>query len=92
MYKITIVLLSLLAAIQYPLWFGKGGYFRRGDIEAQLKEQRAMNVRLKRRNAQLAGDVRDLKEGMDFIEERARYEFGLIRRGEVLFQFIDEGN
>ena len=63
-----------------------------GDIEARLIEQRETNIQLTRRNAQLAGDVRDLKEGLDSIEERARYEFGLIKRGEILFQFVDEKN
>lgn len=92
MYKITIILFSLLVAIQYPLWFGRGGWFRLEEIERQLKTQQAENDRLMRRNAQLSGEVRDLKEGMDSVEERARYEFGLIKRGEVLFQFVEKTN
>ena len=88
MRRLSFLLASLLLAIQYPLWFGKGGWFSVDLIQSQLTEQRALNERLVRRNAQLAADVWDLKTGTDAIEERARYEFGMIGADELFFYFV----
>jgi cell division protein FtsB len=80
------VLVALIVAIQYPLWLGKGGWLRVWDVDRQLAAQGAKNERLELRNGALAADVRDLKQGTDAIEERARYELGMVRGDEVFFQ------
>ncbi len=85
------ILGALILAIQYPLWLGKGGWVRVRDVDRQLEAQRARNVQLESRNAALAAEVRDLKQGFDAIEERARYELGLIKNDEVFFQFVEKG-
>ncbi len=82
----TWVLLALLVALQYPLWFGKGGLLRVWDMERQLAAQRELNQTLEVRNASLEAEVRDLKAGYEAIEERARYELGFVRDGEVFVQ------
>lgn len=82
----TWVLVALLAGLQYPLWFGKGGLFRVNELERQLTDQRALNQKLEARNASLEAEVRDLKAGYEAIEERARYELGLVKEGEVFVQ------
>lgn len=79
----TWALLLLLALLQYPLWFGKGGLLRVAELERQLADQRALNQQLEARNAALEAEVRDLKSGLEAIEERARYELGLVKEGEV---------
>lgn len=79
----TWVLIALLAALQYPLWFGKGGLLRVQELERQLAAQRELNQSLESRNASLEAEVRDLKAGYEAIEERARYELGLVKDGEV---------
>ena len=82
----TLVLAALIALLQYPLWLGKGGWLRVWDMERQVKGQREVNQKLEQRNAGLDAEVRDLKSGYEAIEERARYELGLIKDGEVFVQ------
>lgn len=82
----TWVLVALIVLLQYPLWLGKGGWLRVWDMDRQLSEQREVNQKLEARNAGLDAEVRDLKTGFDAIEERARYELGLVKPGEVFVQ------
>jgi cell division protein FtsB len=82
----TWVLVVLLIALQYPLWFGKGGWLRVRDMERQLAAQREVNQSLEARNASQEAEVRDLKSGYEAIEERARYELGLVKEGELFVQ------
>ncbi len=82
----TWVLVALILLLQYPLWFGKGGWLRVWDMDRQLQAQRDVNTKLEQRNAGLDAEVRDLKAGFDAIEERARYELGLVKEGEVFVQ------
>jgi len=84
------VLAGLVLAIQYPLWAGKGGWFRVWEVDRQIVAQRETNAQLKARNAALDAEVRDLKQGLDAIEERARSELGMIRRDEIFFQLLDD--
>jgi cell division protein FtsB len=83
---LAAILLVLIAALQYPLWFGKGGWLAARELDRQLAAQREVNDRLKARNDTLDADVRDLKTGSEAIEERARSELGMIKHDEVLFQ------
>ncbi|CAG4882717.1 Cell division protein FtsB [Georgfuchsia toluolica] len=82
----TLVLAILILLLQYPLWFGKGGWYRVWDMDRQVAAQRDVNQKLEQRNAALDAEVRDLKSGYDAIEERARYELGLVKEGEVFVQ------
>ena len=82
----TLLLVALIALLQYPLWLGKGGWLRVWEYDRQLQEQREVNQKLEQRNAGLDAEVRDLKSGLDAIEERARYELGMIKEGEVFVQ------
>ena len=79
-------LVALILAIQYPLWLGKGGWMRVWEVDRQLETQQEKNVRLETRNNGLAAEVKDLKQGHDAIEERARYELGMVKSDEVFFQ------
>ncbi len=81
-------MLLLLIAIQYPLWLGKGGWLKVYEMEKQVELQEAKNSLLALRNAKLAGDVKDLKDGTRAIEERARAEHGLIKEGEFFVQIL----
>jgi len=80
------ILGALILAIQYPLWLGKGGWLRVRDVDRQLEAQQAGNARLETRNNALAAEVKDLKQGHEAIEERARYELGMVKNDEVFFQ------
>ncbi|NMG42770.1 cell division protein FtsB [Aromatoleum toluvorans] len=78
-----VILVLLVAVLQYPLWLGKGGWLRVWDVDRQLQEQREKNRTLEQRNAGLEAEVRDLKSGNEAIEERARFELGLTKPGEI---------
>jgi cell division protein FtsB len=81
-----LVFALLIVALQYPLWLGKGGWLRVRELNAQVEAQKVVNAGLKERNAALDAEVRDLKQGTEAIEERARSELGMIRQDEIFFQ------
>jgi cell division protein FtsB len=81
-----LFLFLLVVALQYPLWLGRGGWLRVWEIDKSLQEQHAHNQSLEQRNARLDAEVSDLKSGSDAIEDRARYDLGLVRPGEVFVQ------
>jgi cell division protein FtsB len=84
------ILVALIVLIQYPLWLGKGGWLRAWDIERQVDAQKGRNRQLEMRNAALAAEVKDLQQGTEAIEERARHELGMLRPDEIFFQFVPE--
>ena len=83
------IFVALIVLIQYPLWLGKGGWLKAWQIEDEVTVAKAKNASLEARNAVLAAEVRDLKQGTEAIEERARYELGMTRSDEVFFQYQD---
>jgi len=83
------VLAALIVLIQYPLWAGKGGWIHAWEAEQKLAAQRARNQQLELRDASLEAEVKDLKHGTDAIEERARYELGMVKKDEVFFQVAE---
>ncbi len=91
MRLILICLTALLILIQYPLWLGKGGWLRVWDLSRQLDAAMGKEQELKARNAKLASEVQDLKEGTGAVEERARYELGLIKDNEIFVQVLEPG-
>jgi cell division protein FtsB len=90
MRALSIVFATLILLLQYPLWLGKGGWLRVWEIDRQVTAQKDGNARLRVRNAAMDAEVRDLKQGYDAIEERARYELGMIRQDEVFYQILDK--
>ena len=84
------ILSALIVLIQVPLWLGKGGWLRASEVDRQLAVQKAKNAELARRNTGLAAEVNDLKTGTEAIEERARFELGMVRSDEVFYQYADK--
>jgi len=84
------VLAALIVLIQYPLWLGKGGWVRVWEVDRQFEAQRGRNAQLQVRNQSLDAEVLDLKQGVDALEERARYELGMIKSNEVFFQIVEK--
>jgi cell division protein FtsB len=85
---LAFTLAAFVLLLQYPLWLGKGGWLRVWSLDQQVQEQKEANARLSRRNGALDAEVRDLKQGFEAIEERARYELGLIKQDEIFFQVV----
>ncbi|WP_297528979.1 cell division protein FtsB [Thiohalobacter sp.] len=84
------LLVALLIYLQYRLWVGDGSLAEVWRLRGAVAEQRAENARLQERNQALDAEVRDLKEGLEAVEERARSELGMIREGEVFYQIVEE--
>ena len=87
---LTLFLVMLILALQYPLWLGKGSWLRVWEVDRELSRQKEVTQKLKGRNASLDADVRDLKQGYEAIEERARSELGMVKRDEIFFQVLEE--
>jgi cell division protein FtsB len=82
------LLVVALLALQYRLWISPNGVRDLWRTEAAIEAQSAENDKLKERNRRLAAEVRDLKEGRDAIEERARTDLGMVGDGETFFQVM----
>jgi cell division protein FtsB len=89
MRLLTLALAALIGLIQYPLWLGKGSWLRVWELDQQIQSQRAINQRLQARNGSLDAEVRDLKQGLEAIEERARSELGMVKQDEIFFQYVE---
>lgn len=91
-YAVRLILIGLtvlIILIQYPLWLGKGSWLRVWDLSRQLDSALVKEQELRERNAKLASEVQDLKEGTGALEERARYELGLIKDNETFVQILE---
>ncbi len=90
MRLLTLTLALLIAALQYPLWLGKGSWLKAWEVDQELSKQNVENTRLKARNASLDAEVKDLKTGYEAIEERARTELGMLKQDEIFFQVLED--
>jgi len=88
MRLLFVLLISLLLLLQYSLWVGEGSLAELNALKKQVNAQKAELANLELRNQALKADVKDLREGKDAIEERARMELGMIKKNEVFFQII----
>ena len=86
MRMLTTVLIALLLLVHVELWVGKSGVPRTLELGAKLREQLAANNAARARNEQLQAEVRDLKEGLEMVEEKARFELGMLKPDEILVQ------
>lgn len=89
--KILIAaLIIILALLQYKLWFGNGSLTEVWRLRQAIQIQEKENTSLRERNQALSAEVKDLKQGLDAVEERARSELGMIKKDEVFYQVIEE--
>lgn len=89
MKLLILTLVGLLALLQYDLWFGESSLPDLWQLQQSIEQQHQDNQALKERNASLEAEVTDLKQGLHAIEERARSELGMVKKGEVFIQVID---
>ncbi len=80
------LLVALLAVVQAQLWFGRGSVGNVAEMQRKLDAQKAKNAEAQHANERLAAEVRDLQEGLEMVEERARTELGMVKQGEVYIQ------
>jgi len=80
---VPAILLVLLAIIHVQLWTGRGSVPRVAQMQQELSAQNARNEKAQQANERLAAEVNDLKEGQEMVEERARYELGMLKPNEI---------
>jgi len=90
MKTLLAVLALLLLLLQTKLWQGEGSLSDIWRLDREIAAQSQANQQLQRRNDALLQEVNDLKNGLDSIEERARSELGLIKKGETFYLILDE--
>ncbi|HSV71524.1 MAG TPA: cell division protein FtsB [Methylibium sp.] len=86
MRLVTLGLVAALLLVQAQLWFGGNGMGRVVELGRLLEDQQAKNDAARQRNERLAAEVRDLKEGLEMVEERARLELGMVKPDEIFVQ------
>ncbi len=86
MRVVTLGLLALLVLVHGALWLGRGGVPRVIDLSGRLAEQRSVNELARSRNDRLVAELRDLREGLEIVEEKARFELGMVKADEILVQ------
>ena len=89
MKVVAVVFILVFCALHGRLWHGPGSIAELHHLQAQIEQQKQENLSLIERNAQMRMDVMDLKSGSDGIEERARHELGLIKKGEVFYRIVN---
>jgi cell division protein FtsB len=89
---LLIILMVLLAGLQFRLWVGEGSLAHQFELDTQIDEQRNENQLLKRRNEKVAQEVESLKTNLDSIEEKARRDLGMIKEGEIFYLVIDKND
>lgn len=85
---VPLLLLFLLAAVHAQIWGGRGSIPDVAELRLNLAEQLAANEQAQLRNTQLASEVRDLQDGLEMVEELARYELGMVRPNEIFVQVV----
>jgi cell division protein FtsB len=83
---LTLLLAALIVLVHVELWFGRSGVPHVMELQSKLDSQTAANDQARRRNEQLSADVSDLKEGLEMVEEKARFELGMVKSDEILVQ------
>jgi len=89
MKKLLILLVILLVFLQYSLWFGDGSLQEVWRLHKDVEQQRQENAVLRERNEALEAEVLDLQQGLEAIEEHAREDLGMIKKGETFYQIVE---
>ncbi|WP_076412562.1 cell division protein FtsB [Shewanella sp. UCD-KL12] len=90
MKRFLLVLISLLAVLQYQLWFGVNSLPGSVQLREQIAVQQESNAKLVARNQVLREEIIDLRSGTEALEERARNELGMVKKGETFFRVVGE--
>lgn len=85
---LAAALALVLLLLQYRLWLSEDGVRELRQLREAVEAQKAENERLEERNRQLAAEVKDLKKGLDALEERARSDLGMIASNETFYQIV----
>lgn len=86
MRPVVLVIIAVIAFLQYEIWFGHGSFYTAWGLRQSISAQAEKNFQLQQRNEILAADIKDLKNGNQAVEERARNELGMVKKDEIFYQ------
>ena len=89
MRTVIIFLILALISLQYKLWVGEGSVSQWLHLEKKLVKQDEENKQRLAQNRSLEADINELKSGDQALEEQARYELGMVKEGEMYYQFVE---
>ncbi|MCL1123983.1 cell division protein FtsB [Shewanella surugensis] len=89
MKRLCFVLTLLLLILQYRLWFGGNSLSESYQLQDQIQAQQDSNAKLIARNQILREEINDLRSGTEAIEERARNELGMVKKGETFYRVVE---
>lgn len=84
---VPVVLLTLLAMLHAQLWQGRGSIPYVQEMRQKITVQKEANTKALAENQRLLSEIKDLKEGLDMVEEKARSELGMVKQGEIFVQY-----
>lgn len=85
---VPVLLVALLLVVHGQLWFGRGSVGDVSEMQRKLQKQKADNAAAQQANERLAAEVRDLKEGVEMVEEKARAELGMVKPNEIFVNVV----
>ena len=83
---VPLILLSLLLILQLQLWFGRGSIPDVWRLRQQHNNQLQLNTQAEQSNERMRAELRDLRDGLEMVEERARIEIGMVKPNEIFVQ------
>jgi cell division protein FtsB len=89
---VTALLVGLLVVVHGQMWFGRGSLTQVQELRNELATQKQANELSRQQNEQLANEVRDLREGLEMVEEKARSELGMVKPNEIFVQIQRKPN
>jgi cell division protein FtsB len=84
----SAVLVGLLLVVHAQLWFGRGSVGSVAEMQRKLGQLKTSNQQAQQANERLAAEVRDLQEGLEMVEEKARLELGMVKPNEVYVNIV----
>lgn len=85
-FVIPVILVLLLGLFHAQLWLGRGSIPNVREMQERLDEQLAKNTLAQASNDQLSAEIKDLQEGLEMVEEKARSELGMVKPNEMFVQ------
>ncbi len=85
--RVLVTVLMLVSVMIFFTFFGKKGLLQVYRLRRELKEIERVNMELRQENERMRVEIGNLRTNKKYIEELARRELGLVKKGEIVYQF-----